>query len=470
MKKILLLLILIIAQTSAQNLIEIFEEDIPKSLIEKSEMKVLIEANINALSKLNPELLHYYFKALNEYASDDEGKKEYKRIMNFLALEKQKEVNNKINWINSQLELLSNYEKNSHYRNITARYFYDLMPDSINILNERITTIKENKNLYNYFISKWLSKDSGMRLDIQKDYSVTKNNVVSKIIDEMNNSFDELKNNMNAESDYEDFVDHVFDHWFLFKDFNSDISFQAYELISEIVRRRFSYSENNRNRFRVSFGFRKNNLANLDYKISIDEMNYSLNYSFSTDMTQLFFSIGYNILMKEHKTFLSEINVSLSYLKGTGNKTYQLTSPLTALPPYKGLQEIYNVVNFREKLDLVRMNSQNSLLFSIESPMLFISKDFFISAGVTAMFNSIDYSVDNSYYYSKLERGSLLGGGTWIDVLVRGFDSHKADNLKYEEWFIVPLFSINYSLPNGLIFTAKAFNQYYGIQIGYEFL
>jgi hypothetical protein len=439
MLKLLALLFLCSVIVSGQSLFDLYKPVIPPRSIDSPEERKEVTSLLAPAEKYNPEWIYHviqYLKVSDEFTKDEED-----ASLNHLKYLKNEHLIKMENWISNESGIISDRSVSFAQWLRLWSYLWSLKssPDKI---ETTVTDYKADENFRDYILYIFFTKEfQGYDRDVQ--YSTPLNKKISEITASLINVYNNTESYSRDDLDY--YYEYTKIHYYLFKGSITEfIKEPAPFYLSEFLIK-ISSPEYLQNKS-VSAG------------VQIDRYNeqsaYNLVYADDRFMLEselsgltrnsVYYGGGVNIKLRQYKSYLSLLNLTLFYSRSSGSAGDPVTNSLGL--PYYLIFNDNEAFKVDPNFEIGKFGySSDYYQLKISTPVAYFLSALSLNAGVLLRYSSYNYSA----VYTRRDTYYQNPPGLNEDQLINYVKDTEFSNSILN---IRPLVSLNYLLYNLLNF------------------
>lgn len=372
---------------NAQELLEVYQEYIPKIILQDKDYHNEIERNLEIYGELDPHLVYTYITNMKLKFEQNIQDPDSNLTM-LLAANFSKAKRLKRQWASTSISKIRElYDYSVQVMKIESyynKYIKDRSPARYGG-NKRITDI----NLQYYFKYLYLS-GSELKYNPSADYKEYYVEKTDSLIYFFESVYKDDKEIDSEKTEY--IIQKAFKVPYIFKgsylpSVSQKTDFNLFELIHKLIRK--DYVTYNKFFLELQFEFGTKN-RNLQYSFT-DPMNYYNSYFYDFDIKNtLYVNMGYQFKIKEELDPASYIRLSVGYAV---HQSYINTFKDTTF--FSGQREVPGLYFDG---DYVFQNTRNEKTYSLTSqfafPVLYFNRKFFIEAEFTYTYQNLQFEFD----------------------------------------------------------------------------
>ena len=464
MRKCLLLFIALFPCLNlySQNLSLLFKNDLPKDI-----NKYFTDESVNDIlirdAELNPELLYWHINFLKELVenkntdNDKNGFNYFKKLTN-------QNLHKRNNFL-EEIKLKAGQGVSDEYKRKINDVLneYALIPPQNLKPYKNIPDYDTNKV---YFLSaKYLNGNSGLSYNKEEDYRAIVKEIELKRVADLKQKISNMKNQQgNITIDY---LECIINNWRLVKD-NPEIMADLSSAIEQYIDQKYSIRKLKKMDITAGYSFTFHQEW-FSYDILYPHMGITDHRSETKNYQTFVLQAEYKFLLKELISFLSYINIGIN--------ASTASSPIINLDNYFYSQD-YNVIsetNYSNRYFVannIKISEQKyySLYGKISVPVLIITPEIIVNAGVMGRINYYLANLSYNYSYRNTVYSYTLNGGYQYVYLQNVKNAPYEESISRHMFYVSPVVELNFSLLKDILFqfTTSGFN-YFSINAGVEF-
>jgi hypothetical protein len=465
----LIVAILFTVSCPGQTLVDVFKDDLPLKYVKDESDLQNINFNLDYYSSLEPNLIFYYIKYLNNLLvlkikqPDQNGLKELYKLRDIYLFRRN-------NWLEYQINKIESKGFIRIKTNAMVEPFEDYIED-VDISGNRIPT---SNDTVQYFTYKFFTKNS----ELQYNPSINYYNSNLKLLDSITLSINDNLAKLSKLTEYEtlNILNQILTYWYLFTNddqmrYNFSLSKEPFELSIKVYQD--EYLESSGGLASIEYFFIHSNYILFDGIFDFEDyviptFTEPLKYPFPAKIIQspLFsFSLGYKFRLKEELGFLSNLQLKATYtylkseveFEGANEEFYRFNYHIISGDSVESY--IYYATDFDEA-------TNNYISLQIISPVFFWYKSLFVELGLSLDYYFYKYSAD-------VYRDDALVYRPTNSINVRTTEKRGELLVEGSDFYFTPMFLINYSPSNQWkIYTGLYWNKDFprcSLGVGYEF-
>lgn len=464
----ILFFLLIPGFITAQSLMDLFENDLCYEIKNNSEINQLVKANLNAVEAIHPELLYYYIVAYNEQFGNSPVPTD-----NFdnsdLAFIKNDYIRKINDWFALQLNYLENSKTDTQLYNFEKKYFEDnkpVAPVELKVSSNKVIEI--DKNMMDYFVTKYYLQDSKLIYNLNENYTVIRNDyeMEQKIKSKIN--FKQLSNDEISSEQAERYFYPALKLWYLFN--NDDDSLSLSEFVKLIVIKKFEDGNDSGNRLTINFGLATGSTNPFVYSLDIPGMMFPIsNENYELNYYQVALDAGYSFVLRKVKSFLYKFDLNLAYSFQMLDEYLKLPD-LNQTPPQNSTSDElpYHRVTFSSNKIELKSFQTFSIYFKV--PILYLTRNLSLSFGSRVDYNIFYYTAEFSYtykYFKAFYRNSFYRSSK----LITSSQANVPEEGGTQSYFVFyPFVNFEFNPVANFYLDLNLYPKRYNIQIGYSIL
>lgn len=314
MKFLLAILITASVNCFSQDLVTLYKDYLPESVYANKTYSEQIDLALKAYSDINPDLLYYYTKYLEQKLGDSYGNDYF--LKNFPDIKKMYDAEYTVD-LNNLKKKIEAKEVDKRLKGLCIDYIDGYISEHINFKRVNDLEKKTDKNLLNYFVVKYYTNDVAMKYDKSLNYETTRREIELKKI----SGFRDMQNNPTAytKSDLKPLIMNIV----LISNNENSSGIDAASIIINIMERYYD-SNNLFSGIEIGAGFSFHN----DYMFTGDFTYDTQLYSGSDvkrkfKMSSFFLSVKYKFTLSKYYGLFNMINVRASGGYGLINQSVE---------------------------------------------------------------------------------------------------------------------------------------------------
>lgn len=393
MKLVPVILILVSVNCFSQDLVRLYKDYLPEDVFANKTYSEQIDLSLKAYSDINPELIYYYAKYLEQKLGKRFGDDYF--LMNFPGIKRMYEAEFTLD-LNSLKKKIEAKEINDKLKGLCVDYIDSYINEDINFKQISELEKRTDKNLLNFFVVKYYTRDAGMLYEKTINYQLTRREIELKKI----SGFKDMQENPDAysKSDLKPLIMNIV----LISNNESSSGIDVSSIMTRVMERYYD-SNNLFSGIEIGAGFSYHN----DYMFTGDFTYDTPLYSGSDvkrkfKMSSLFLSLKYKFALSKYYGLFNMINVRASGGYGLINQTVEGGK--------LGFWNKGNVDGVSNRSEIFEFTNNNIALknagyFQADVTVpVFYFKEFLsidIGGGVNVLFTN--YEVTYEYEYRKYE-------------------------------------------------------------------
>ena len=430
MKKVLLLSLLFFISIHAQDYVRLYQEFIPLQRIKSSKSLIsTFNKNIDALAKINPDLIYFYIKYMNLMIGENIANPDsnFKNILDIYSNNYRYQINE---FLSEQLDLLEKKECSYRVKKEIKNIF-------VSRLNSRIKTLQKkpeadiNNNLQDYFSYLYLSKKNDIEYNPEIKYKNLCLESANKLRSNIYQYIKELKTNK-SDPNF-NFIDDLFNHTYLFMNsyknkYYSDNTTNILDLFEIFFKKYFKIW----NQIEVNYSFdiipNKYEFTYTIYDPVALDTDVKIDYNLNT-----FYNLGIAYQKRISEDYGSfafiKIQAGVSYLTQQ-IKNREIEGNIAAL---QGIGRFGGPYSFKQNL-----KKYYSFGVQISTPFIYLSRPLRIEGSINYTFQTISYLIE----FTR-DKYSLINPNQYPQYVVPIKESDEFEKNNHQ---FTPIFAIVYSL------------------------